>query len=196
MQLSEVMKKPVGFIKGIMHTGTPKFQPVGNGSDPKQGYLMIPKANIIQEHCMKNLIVDMASTLIAKRMRPGASWAAGIGFLEVGSGVGTGTTQSPQIEDHTQVALRQAMARKAITAWTYLDPSNNLAVTAAETNVLQLTTTFLEAEAVGAITEMGLFGGDAVLGTLGSGYMFNSKAFGVWNKQNNMQLTIVWSLTF
>lgn len=178
-----------GFISAFLHTGEPAFVQVG--TEPKQGYFRL--GNIIQEMHVKNLIVAMASNFMAKRMRPGASWGAGITHLEVGTGVGTGTTQAPQVEDVNQKTLRQALARKAIDSWTYLDSAGN--ATATETNVIQLTTTFNETDAIGAIVEMGLFGGDAA-DTLGTGYMFNYKVFPVWNKQSGMKLTVIWKLTF
>jgi hypothetical protein len=193
MQNQEVLMKPKGFINLYGHTSEAEFVPVGDGKDPLQGYLRIPQKGILKEMHVKNLIVNKASVLMAKRMIPGTSWGAGIGYLEVGTGVGTGTQQAPQAESLTQANLRIALARKAITSWTYLDTNGN--PTASETNVIQLTTTFNESEAVGALVEMGLFGGDASA-TLTTGYMFNYKTFAVWNKDNTMKLTVVWKLTF
>lgn len=178
-----------GFISAYLHKGGTEFVPVG--SEENQGYLKVK--DIVQEMHVKNLIVNMASNFMAKRMRPGTSWGAGITHLELGTGVGTGTTQAPQVESVAQTALRVPLARKTITSWTYLDNAGQ--PTAAETNVIQLTTTFTETEAIGAIVEMGLFGGDATA-TLGTGFMFNYKVFPVWNKQSGMNLTIIWKLTF
>jgi len=180
-----------GFISAFMHTSELEFVSLSD-TDPMQGYFRRPN-NVLQEMHVKNLIVSKASQFMAKRMRPGASWGTGITHLEVGTGVGTGTTQAPQPESADQTALRAPLARKAITSWTYLDA--NGAPTASETNVLQLTTTFNETEATGAIVEMGLFGGDAT-DAIGTGYMFNYKTFPVWNKASDMKLTIVWKLTF
>ena len=189
----EKMKTPSGFINAFMHERAATFIPVGNGDDPIQGYYEIDAASIRQEMHVKNLIVSKASVFMAKRMIPGTSWGSGIGYLEVGTGVGTGTTQAPQAEVATQAALRLPLARKAISSWTYIDSNGN--PTATETNVVQLTTVFNETEAVGAIVEMGLFGGDATV-VQGTGYMFNYKTFPVWNKGSDMKLTIVWQLTF
>jgi hypothetical protein len=180
-----------GFINAYMHFGSPKFIQIGD--EPNQGYLDIPKDAIIREMHVKNLIVSKASQFMAKRMRPGTSWGAGITHLEVGTGFGTGSTQAPQVESIAQTGLRVPLARKAISSWTYLDGAGQ--PTASETNVVQITTTFTETEAIGAIVEMALFGGDATT-TLASGYMFNYKVFPVWNKQNGMQLTVIWKLTF
>lgn len=183
--------KASGFISAFMHTGDTQF--VQNGDEPNQGYHVLPKGRIQQEMHVKNLIVDKASQLMAKRMRPGSNWGAGITHLELGTGTGTGTTQNPQSESPAQTALRSPLMRKGITSWTYVDGAGN--PTSSETNVMQLTTLFTEAEANGAIVEMGLFGGDAS-NTIGTGYMFNYKTFPVWNKIAGMKLTIVWKLTF
>jgi hypothetical protein len=181
-----------GFISAYLHRGEGlEFVPLSD--EPGHGYFRIPHKAILLERHAKNLIVTKASQLMAKRMRPGASWGAGITHLEVGTGVGTGTAQAPQGENAAQTALRQPLARKAITSWSNLDGSGNPA--GSDTNVLQLTTTFVENEANGALVEMGLFGGDAT-STLGSGFMFNYKVFPAINKDNTMQLTLVWKLTF
>lgn len=180
-----------GFVSSYMHTNNPEM--VWIDEKNKQGYVKRSSLNLIKEFHLKNLIVDKASSFIAKRMRPGASWGAGISHLELGIGFGTGSSQAPQPESQTQTQLRNALARKAIGAWTYIDNSGN--PTASETNIIEFTVTFADTEANGAIVEMGLFGGDATI-ALGSGYMFNYKVFPVWNKQTGMQLTITWRITF
>lgn len=188
---TEDIVTPKGLISSLMYLGNAEFVQLGTGH--KQGYFKLPKEHVVKEMHIKNLIVDKASILMAKRMRPGVSWGDGINYLELGTGVGTGTTQIPQIESSIQTILREPLMRKAVDSWTYLDSSGNPVVD--ETNVLQLSTTFMEAEANGAIVEMGLFGGDATV-TAGSGYMFNYKTFPVWNKENTLKLIIVWKLTF
>lgn len=181
-----------GFISAYLHQGAAEFVPFNDG-DPYHGFYRVPQENITQEMHIQNMIVTRASLFMAKRMRPGASWGNGISYLEVGTGVGSGTTQVPQAEQLAQTALRTPLLRKAISSWTNLDTNN--AATVSDTNVLQITTTFIENEANGAIVEMGLFGGDAT-GINGSGQMFNYKTFPVINKDNTMQLTLVWKLTF
>lgn len=179
-----------GFVSAYLHEGSPVY--VWMDKESRQGYLKRP-TNAIREHHLKNLIVNKASVLMAKRMRPGASWGAGITHLEVGTGVGTGNTQAPEAESASQTTLRSPLARKDITAWTYIDSSGN--PTETETNVVEFSVNFTENEAIGALVEMGLFGGDAS-NTLGTGYMFNYKVFSVWNKQAGMQLTVTWRITF
>lgn len=189
---NEKCSTPHGHITAYLHKGSPRFISM-DPSNPQHGYMDFSEVDIKDTMEVENLIVSKASVFMAKRMVPGTSWGAGITHLEVGTGVGTGTTQAPQAEALTQTALRVGLARKAITSWTHLD--TNGAATGTETNVVQYTTTFLEAEAVGALVEMGLFGGTATT-TIGSGYMFNYKVFPVWNKGNDLQLTIVWKVTY
>jgi hypothetical protein len=184
--------KAKGFISAYQHAGPLEFVSHNNPDDPTNGYFRLPDTIEVERH-MKNLIVTKASVFMAKRMRGGTSWGAGIGYLEVGTGVGSGTTQSPQAESAAQTALRTPLLRKAITSWTCLDTDGD--PTASDTNVVQYTTTFTEAEAIGAIVEMGMFGGDATT-TNGSGFMFNYKVFPVINKDDTMQLTIVWKVTY
>lgn len=185
--------KAKGFVSAYQHKGPLEFVPYGS-DDPTHGYYKLPEGEaLVAERHMKNLIVNRASVLMAKRMRPNASWGAGITHLELGTGVGTGTTQAPQAEASSQAALRTPLLRKAIATWTCLDGAGN--PTATDTNVIQYTTTLAENEAIGALVEMGLFGGDATAEN-GSGYMFNYKVFPVINKDNTMQLTIVWKVTF
>lgn len=182
-----------GFIGIYTHApGAMEFVQVGD--DQNHGYYRVAKPELVlEERHMKNLIVSKASTFMAKRMRPGANWGSGIGYLEIGTGVGTGTAQSPQSESSGQTALRVPLTRKAITSWTCLDGTG--APTATDTNVLQITTTFIESEANGALVEMALWGGDAT-NVSGSGMIFNYKTFSAINKNNTMQVTIVWKLTF
>lgn len=182
-----------GFISAYQHTEALEFVSHNNPDDPTNGYYKIPEGSLVAERHMKNLIVNKASVFMAKRMRPGTSWGAGITYLEVGTGVGTGTTQAPQPESPTQTALRVPLFRKLISSWTCLDTNGD--PTSDDTNVVQYTTTFTEAEAVGALVEMGMFGGDATA-TTGSGMMFNYKVFPVINKDGTMQLTIVWKVTY
>jgi hypothetical protein len=189
---AELIVPAEGFVSAYLHSGEGmEFVPLSDA--PNHGYFRIPNESVFTERHAKNLIVSEGSLLVAKRMRPSTSWGAGLSHLEVGTGFGTGTAQAPQAENVAQGTLRVPLARKAITSWTNLTSGG--APTGSDTNILQITTTFIESEANGGIVEMGLFGGDATT-TLGSGFMFNYKVFPVLNKNNTMQLTLVWKLTF
>lgn len=102
--------------------------------------------------------------------------------------------QDPPAEQLTDTRLKGEIERKKFTDWKFVDSTGNISPTA--TNILLLSTTFLESEAVGPLTEMGLYGGRAANDNKNTGTMFNYKTFKVWNKPNDARLTIVWRLTF
>lgn len=182
-----------GFISAYLHAGQLEFVPMSD--EAGHGYYRIPRGQCKLERHANNMIVSKASQFMAKRMRPGTSWGAGITHLEVGTGAGTGTPTNPQPEQLGQTALRVPLARKAITSWIYLKADGTPADAGVETNIVQYTTTFDYNEANGGLVEMGMFGGDATA-TMGSGYMFNYKTFSQIPKDNKVQLTLVWKITY
>ena len=141
-----------------------------------------------------NLIVDIASDLIA-------SWAIetvsptipGILTLAVGTGGVGWDLQNPPAESASQEQLVAELTRKEFSDKTYVDDIGD--PTVSRTNVIDLTTTFLESEANGPLVEMGLFGGvDATVAS--DGTMVNVKNFPVLNKTTAMTMAILWRLTF
>lgn len=182
MKNTDEFKQPTGYIGMILHKG---------GEWNAQTQSLTPDAEIIEKVEFKNLIVNSASTLMAQRMAPSASTstttagdfiANGLQYLAVGTGVQeTGTTgydyMNPQPAAVTNTKLRSELYRKGFTSWSFIDPSTGNTVSTA-TNILQVVTTFLESEAVGALVEMGLFGGNATT-TKDTGFMFNYKTFAV-----------------
>lgn len=90
---------------------------------------------------------------------------------------------NPPPESLTDTRLVGEIFRKPFTSWAFVnendEPQNS------NTNILKLVTTFMESEAVGPITEMGIFGGNASpwaeSAGSGSGFLFNRKSFPVWN---------------
>ena len=93
----------------------------------------------------------------------------------------------------TDIKLVGEIARKPFTSWSFVDENDQ--VSEIPTNILKLVTTFTESEAVGPLTEMGLFGGNATE-EKDSGYMFNRKSFEIWSKNSDSRLTISWRLSF
>ncbi|MNC02765.1 hypothetical protein D3C81_797900 [compost metagenome] len=176
---NEIFKTPKGYIGMCLHRG--------GEYDPTTGRLT-KDAEILQEAEFPNLIVNKASVLMAQRLAPGKAIndntgtyiADGLQFLAVGTGVGTGDYMNPQAAALTNTTLRTELFRKEFTSWTFVDPVSGNDTTT-PTNVLKLVTTYLESEAVGALVEMGLFGGDAT-GAANSGHMFNYKTFPVNNQ--------------
>ena len=213
MNNKEQVKKPKGQVGMILHKGGDYNKETGK----------IEGGQIIAEKEVKNLIVDKASELMAARLAPGdkvglGSDGANIGnFLENGLqylAVGVGILmnpsrpydkvtnpidtsqwdlQDPPEEQESTIRLQGEIWRKEFTSWSFVDQGGNDVST--PTNIIKLVTTYYESEAVGPLTEMGLFGGNATENK-DSGYMFNYKTFAVWNKPADARLTITWVLTF
>ncbi|MFW6014937.1 MAG: hypothetical protein ACOCRK_00705, partial [bacterium] len=216
MNNSEAVKKPTGKIGIILHKGGEYNKESGK----------IEGGQIIKEEKMKNKIVDVASKLMAIRLYPidvpgenpfGVQY--GLQYLAVGVGIcqnpnelwdsetnpvvqSNGDTavwplQNPPEATVDQQILEGELFRKRFTSACFID--SNGEDTNEPTKILKLVTTFDDNEAVGPITEMGLFGGDALdFGGNGegrnTGYMFNYKTFAVWNKPEGARLTITWEL--
>jgi len=212
------IKKPTsGQIGMILHKG--------GEYDPKTD--SIKDGEVIAKKEIQNLIVDKASVLMACRLAPGSATGTvgdgandgtflgdGLQFLAVGVGIlqnpaipydpinnkvntSLWDLQEPPAEELTTVKLQGEIFRKAFTSWSFVNPDGS--DSANPTNILKLVTTFYESEAVGPLTEMGLFGGNAAdweNAGKDTGYMFNYKTFPVWNKPSDSRLTISWKLTF
>lgn len=206
---SEKFRTPEGQIGFILHKGG-KY-------NPETG--KVEGGEILAQKEVKNLIVETASVLMARRLAPGDNptspapevpldSVSGLKYLAVGIGLlqdpsqpydpvtnpilPTWDLQNPTKEKITDTKLVGELFRKEFTSWSFMDGDTP---SATPTNVLRLVTTFDTNEASGPLTEMGLFGGDATEAK-NSGIMFNYKTFPVWNKPNDSQLTVTWKLTF
>lgn len=216
MQNTEKFKKPNGEISMVLHKG--------GEYNPKTG--KIENGEIIDKKDVHNLIVNTASKLMAYRMAPlqisetGTDVSTiqdilGLQYLAVGVGILKDPTkpydkitnpvdteqwdlQDPPQEALTDTHLVGEIFRKPFTSWAFVDENDN--VSEEPTNILKLVTTFMETEAVGPLTEMGIFGGNAEDWDDGvgkdSGLMFNRKSYPVWNKDSSSRLTVTWRLTF
>ena len=217
MNNNEQFKKPSGQIEMVLHKG---------GEFDKETCKLENVEEVIAKKDVKNLIVNTASQLMAYRMAPlqvsetGTDVTTiknilGLQYLAVGVGIlkdpskaydkvtnPVDTTkwdlQNPTQEQLTDYKLCGELFRKPFTSWAFVDSTD--AVSKTPTNILKIVTTFLETEAVGPLTEMGLFGGNASDWTDGagkdSGMMFNYKTYAVWNKPADSRLSITWRLTF
>jgi len=141
-----------------------------------------------------NLIVDICSDLIASwAIETASPTIPGILTLAVGTGGVGWDLQNPPAESASQTQLVAELTRKEFSDKTYVDDVGDPTLT--RTNVIDLTTTFLESEANGPLVEMGLFGGeDATIAS--DGTMVNVKNFPVLNKTTAMTMAILWRLTF
>lgn len=186
MNSSDEFKKPAGFIGMVLHKGGE----YNVETDTVEG------GEVLEKLEFPNLIVNSASVLMAQRMAPGGAQndntgtfiADGLQYLAVGTMVdpnnpGAFNFMSPPSATVEQTKLQRELFRKEFTSWTFLDSAGNTTGNN-PTNVLKIATTFLEAEAVGPLVEMGLFGGNAS-NTANTGFLFNYKTFPVWNKPND-----------
>jgi len=142
-----------------------------------------------------NIIVNTASVLIARLLKDNNEPDGGITFLAVGTGAPGWNLQNPPQPTNSQTQLNSEIARKAFSTQdvTFVDPETG-DPTQIPTNILDFTATFAETEAVGALVEMGLFGGDAT-DVINSGTEVNYRTFPVINKTNSMTLTIIFRIT-
>lgn len=172
------------------------------------------KTGELQEYReLLNLVVLDASILIARLMKNNVEPPFGIYALAIGTGAPGWNPMSPPAATNTQRSLWSEIARKTFAVTQFIN-SGGLPV-AIPTNVVDFTTTFAEAEAVGALDEMGLIGGNVstnmsvrnpVLPPNGAydptvdltqfDTLVNYLTFAVINKPATSILTIVWRLTF
>lgn len=165
------------------------------------------------ERELRNLVVLDASILLARLMKDNAEPPHGIYALAVGTGDAGWNLQSPPAPTNTQRSLYGELARKTFASTQFIDAAG--VPSAIPTNVVDFTTTFAEAEAVGPLVEMGLLGGniDTVMNVRkpvlppNGPYnptvdltqydtQVNYLSFAVINKPATSTLTIVWRLTF
>jgi hypothetical protein len=151
------------------------------------------KGKLIKVIHQSNIIVNTASVLIARLLKDSHEPTAGISYLAVGSGDDAWDPYDPPAPTTSQTMLESEFFRKNISIATFIDPQT-AEPTENDTNIVDYATTFSEAEAVGPIMELALFGGDAD-STYGTGTMVNWRTFPVINKTNAMTLTIIFRIT-
>lgn len=151
------------------------------------------KGKIIKTYHHSNIIVNTASILIARLLKDSNEPTAGISFLGVGSGNDGWDPFDPPAPTTSQTLLENEFYRKSISTSTFVDPQT-AEPTTVPTNIVDYATTFSEAEAVGPIMELALFGGEASA-TTNTGTMLNWRTFPVINKTNAMTLTIIFRIT-
>jgi hypothetical protein len=159
----------------------------------------------------KNVITLDAGIHAARLFKDPTEPTNGINMLAVGTGA-TGALLSPDAPDPRQRKLNAEIARKAFSSTTFRDAGGN--AVAIPTNVVDFTTTYGEAEAVGPLNEMGVIStiSDNPLVLNPSPDTFptrtltldislydvqvNYLSFAVVTKPSTAILTITWRLTF
>jgi hypothetical protein len=161
----------------------------------------------------KNLIVKDASILVARLMKDSQEPPHSIFVLAMGTGDTGWNPMAPPAPTGTQRALYAELTRKTFSTTNFVDAGG--VPTAVPTNVVDFTTTYSEAEAVGPLVEMGLLGGNIStnmsirnpvsppngpynpsVDLTTKETLVNYLTFPVINKPATSQLEIVWRLTF
>lgn len=110
------------------------------------------------ERELRNLVVLDASILIARLMKDNVEPPHSIFALAVGTGDSGWNPMAPPAPTNTQRALYSEITRKTFSNTSFVDGDG--VPVAYPTKVVDFTTDFTEAEAVGPLVEMGLVGGN------------------------------------
>jgi len=166
---------------------------------------------LLERRELDNLIVNDASIMAARLFRNNCEPNHGINMLSIGTGA-TGPLLSPDAPDPRQRRLNNEIERKAFSSTTFRD-SSGVAV-AYPTNIVDFTTTYGEAEAVGPLNEMGLLSTisdnpltksdnpqafpnyDPTIDITPYDVLINYLTFACIAKPSTAILTITWRLTF
>jgi hypothetical protein len=170
---------------------------------------------VLLDRAQDNVVTLDASLLVAALMKNPLEPAHGINMLAVGTGA-LGSILNPDAPTSSQRRLNNEIARKTFAETTFRN-ANGMA-SAIRTNVVDFTTIFGEAEAVGPLNEMGLLstisnntatinnnpnfagqGGqpyDPTIDTSQYDVLVNYLTFSVISKPVASMLTITWRLSF
>lgn len=166
---------------------------------------------VLFEDYRPNVITLDASILAAMLFTEPGSRTYGAYMLAVGTGA-TGSLLSPDAPDPRQRRLNAEIARKPRNSYTFRDGSGN--AVAIKTNIVDYTFTFDEGEAVGPLTEMGIFSTysgnplvrnlnpnifptrDVTVDVSNLDILINYLSFPVISKPATARLTITWRLTY
>jgi len=165
-----------------------------------------------------NIVTLDAGILVARMMKTPSAVPNvcepnfGIFALAVGTGDVGWDPLDPPAATNTQRSLYNELARKQIASSDFIDSGGG--ISGIPTNVVDYTTTFAEAEAVGALVEMGLVGGDVdtnmsitnpilppnglyddTVDVVGKDTLVNYLTFPVISKPATSTLTWTWRIT-
>lgn len=148
---------------------------------------------LVHEHRQSNIIVNVCSILISRLLKDSSEPQAGISYLAVGSGNASWDMFDPPAPTTSQTLLENEYYRKQIDMSTFVNP-NTGEPTTTKTNIVDYVVTFGEAEAVGPMVELSLFGGDATA-ERNTGTMINWRTIPVISKTATMTLTVIFRIT-
>ncbi len=164
------------------------------------------------EREVRNIVVLDASILIARLLKNSQEPPYGIFALAIGTGDVGWDLQNPPAATNTQRSLYSELTRKTFSNTQFIDAGGLPSAT--PTKVVDYTTIYTQAEAVGPLVEMGLIGGnissnlavknpvsppngayDPLVDLTTKETLLNFLTFPVINKPATSTMTIVWRLT-
>lgn len=148
--------------------------------------------NNVYRYETPNVIVDGASTLIARLLKEAGTSVKGIEYLAVGVGDAAWNLQMPPSPTPDRTRLYKEIARKRVSYSQYVNPTTGQP-SEDPTNIVDYVFTFNEGEAVGPLVECGMFGN--ATSDLNSGILVNYRTFPVLNKTEEMSFSIVFRIT-
>ena len=189
---------------------------------PKMGEVFLELTDaktgrIIERRHKKNVITNDAGILAAMLFQDRGGVSRGICMLAIGTGA-RGALLNPDAADPRQRRLEGEIARKSFASIVYRKSDGS--ASAVPTNIVDFTTTYAEAEAVGPLNEMGLMSPlsdninvqnpmkdangalvvfpdyDTTIDVSQYDVMANYLTFPVISKPSTALLTITWRLTF
>jgi len=156
----------------------------------------------VEEKHIHNIIVEDASLLIARLLADGqtsidpAGPSHGIFVMALGTGnpawPDKNNPPAPTIYQHI---LEAELARKRFSNVSFVKTDGSGLPASVVTNIVDFQAVFNESEAVGPITELCMFGGDALDTLADSGTMLNYRTIPVINKPNTATLSIIFRIT-
>lgn len=173
---------------------------------------------VIRKGHFPNIVTRDASILIARLMKspPVANTSTpkfGVFALAVGTGDVGWDPLNPPAANRNQRSLFNEIARKQMSSSSFIDEDGN--ISSIPTNIVDFTAVFSESEAVGALTEMGIIGGDVdtnmavrnpilppngtydpTVDVTGKDLLGNYKTFGAISKPAGTTLGFTWRFTF
>lgn len=166
----------------------------------------------VETRHITNVITKDFSILVARLLKDPLEPRYGMFGLALGTGDVGWDLQNPDAADNNQRSLYAEVGRKTFSSVVFVDGAGD--PVAYPTNVIDFTTTFAESEAVGALVEMGLVGGDtndnvavtnpvtpangpydATVDITGKDTLCNYLTFPVINKPATARLVLTWRLT-
>lgn len=163
---------------------------------PELKRLVLPYPGIVLGH---NEITPGFSNLIARLCLQNDEPGGGLLYAGVGSGDGSWDPLNPPAPTGNETGMVSEFFRKSWSAAYFVDefgtPQTVAAAIAANLNTVDFEVSFSEGEAVGLITELGIWGGDATA-TLGSGSLCDYETIAGIPKPANATLSFIFRWTF